>query len=388
MMSKRFCLLFLMVLFLVIFLVLQPYSLCFAQYTYYPTAASAYPYNQYSAYPAYQTSSYWPNAVGSYSDPYSQASLYGASTLGSIPYLASSYNPYAYQSLYSGAFNYGYNPLYTYASSAYGYNPYSAYGSTLNPYTYNSGTGTTNSGTTSSSSSSGTTYTAQAYSYYPGTYSYYPNSYTGAASPYLANPYSLPSIYNTAIYQNPYSAAYLPAQSYYQNPYASYPYGYASAINPYQPAYTGYTTSSTTQQPTYTQPLPYYQTNATTANATANATTAQATLTGNWAGTWFSTLASGTVNNGQVNLFLNQNGTEINGTVTFLLNGYTKLSTDLNGTFTSGSLILAGSLFNGSNVYSMTINGSISGTNLSGTYTIKNNSGSVIESGTYSVTHI
>ena len=75
---------------------------------------------------------------------------------------------------------------------------------------------------------------------------------------------------------------------------------------------------------------------------------------------------------------------DITGTVSFKLNSYPKLSSNVNGTITGNSLTLVGSLFNGTEVYTLTMISNITANNLSGTYTIKNNSGSVVESVTSS----
>ncbi len=343
---------------------------------------------QYNTYPTYQTSSYWPNLTGSYIDPYSQTIPYSGSQGNYLPSLTNPYNPYGtvypygYSSLNTGNF-YNYDPFgYAYTSPllnsfAFPLTLAGAYNPQISP------TNTTTGGTTSTAGTSGTNgtyYTAQAASFYP-------TILQGLTSPYQINPYALSTISLSSAYLNPFGN-YLPNQSYYQNPYISYPYNYnIGQVNPYQTPYvytnpyTGNTINPYTQPTSYTQPLPYYQTNSTTASSEANLVN----VNGTWAGTWFTTLADGTVNSGDVTMSLTQNAAVISGSISFSMNSYQKLSTSLNGTITGTSLTLTGALMNGVEFYTLFVQGNISGGNLSGTYSINTNSGSIIESGTYSV---
>jgi hypothetical protein len=402
MIYRRFYIPFLLVLPIIIII---SCSLSFAQYTTYnptvnyQTNPQGYPYYQNTTYPAYQTSSYWPNPIGSYIDPYSQTIPYNVSQGNYVPSLTNPYNPYGtvypygYSSLNTGNLFYNYDPFgYAYTSQLY--NPLSPFGFPLNlAGTYNpqiSPTNTTTNGTTNSDGTSGanvSNYTAQATSFYP-------TIFPGISTPFQIDPYALSAITLSNLYLNPLGS-YLPNQNFYQNPYISYPYNYnigqANTINPYQSPFAYNTNPYTSNpinpynQPTpYTQPLPYYQTNSTTASTEANLVN----VNGTWAGTWFTTLADGTVNNGDATLSLTQNGTAVSGTISFSLNSYQKLSTNLNGTINGTSLTLTGALINGVEFYSLYVNGNISGNNISGTYSINTNSGSIIESGTYSIAHL
>ncbi|MGA1791779.1 MAG: hypothetical protein ACMUIM_09845 [bacterium] len=375
MLFKRFYLPFLLIMLLAI---LFSFSFSFAQTTpYYPNlyyynyytnpnaiysgANLIYPYYQNYPYSPYQSSYYWPNTAGSYINPYSQ---YTASATNYIPLVT---NPYASlgTNLNLGNSPYTYNPYgYDYSSLLYGSLGNYGYSSSLtNPYyqlLYNS---TNYAGGTTGN------YTAQATNYYPTIYPGIQPILNGA-----------PSALSTNIL-NPFSN-YLPNQTYYQNPFGTYPYNYGTgqiypfnnyAYNPYNYYPTNY------QSDPYSQPLPYYQ------------PTNQANLsnvTGTWAGTWFTTLANGTVNNGDASLSLTQNGTEVYGSVTFSLNSYQKLNANINGTINGSTLSLTGTLSNGAETYTLMINANLSSNNLSGTYSIKTNSGSVIESGTYSVSRL
>ncbi len=381
MILKRFLMAFLLVFILII---LQPYHYCLAQYTYNPNSTLPY----ISTNTASQTYPYWP--TGSYIDPYAQIAAYSqySNTLAN-PFLQA----YMYQ--ISNIINpyLSYNPYGALGYSSSIYNPFGSYGlpsvdqsGIYNPGYY-SQAGAINASNGTNTDSYG--YTAQAATYYPTI------GYTGVPSPLQLNLYGLPNLFApyipniSNVYQNPF-ISYLPLLNYFQNPYASYPYNniQQAAVNPYQT----YTTTNTYTQPnpyaqtnTYTQPLPYYQTNYTSQATTATAQGTLLTISGNWIGTWFTTLASGEVNTGEATLSLNQIGAELTGTVSFKLNGYPKLSSNMNGTITGAVITLVGSLFNGSNIYSITLNGNISAGNLSGTYTVTNNSGSVIESGTYNL---
>ena len=384
-------------------------SLSFAQYTTYNPALSyqsntlGYPYYQYTTYPAYQTSSYWSNATGSYIDPYSQTYAYNVGQGGyttsllnpNTPY--NTISPYAYSSLNQGSLLYNYNPL-GYAYSPLLYSALSPLGLPLNlAGTYNSQISSTNTiadGTTNSNGTSvinGSNYTAQAASYYPAIY-------PGITNSLQINPYALSTISLSSAYANPFSN-YLPIQSYYQNPYVSYPYNYGQSniINPYQyqspyvyttNPYASNTVNPYTQQTTYTQPLPYYQTNSTTTNTNASTQGTLANVNGTWAGTWFTTLANGTVDNGDTTLSLIQNSTGLSGSISFSLNSYQKLSTNVNGTINGSNLTLTGSLISGTEFYTLYVNGSLSGSDISGTYSISTNNGTVVESGTYTIARL
>ena len=377
MLFKRFYLPFLLIM---SFVILFSCSFSFAQITgYYPNlyyynyytnpnaiysgAATINPYYQSYPYSPYQTSYYWPNAAGGYINPYSQ---YTASATNYIPLIT---NPYNSLSAISSL-----NPLNSlYPSNLYGYDYSSLLYGSLNNYGYSSGLSNPYySWPYNSTGGTSTNYTAQATNYYPSIYSGIQTNLTG-----------IPSALSASIL-NPL-ASYLPNQAYYQNPYATYPYNYGTGQiypnqNPYGYNYNPYSYYPTNYQSTsYTQPLPYYQ------------PTNQANLinvTGTWAGTWFTTLANGTVNNGDASLSLTQNGTEVYGSVSFSLNSYQKLNANISGTINGSTLSLNGTLSNGSETYTLTVNGNLSSNNLSGTYSIKTNSGSVIESGTYSVSRL
>ena len=368
MIFKRFYLPFLLIM---LFVILLSCSFGFAQTTgFYPNlyyyynyladpnaiysgASTIYPYYQSNPYSPYQSSYYWPNAAGGYINPYNQY------TANATNYLPLATNPYSSLSAISSL-----NSLNPYSSLLYGSLGNYGYSSSLtNPYyswPYNSTGGTSGN------------YTAQATNYYPSIYSGIQSILTGT-----------PSALSTNIL-NPF-ASYQPNQAFYQNSYATYPYNYGTGqiypnLNPYGYNYNPYSYYPTNyQSDPYSQPLPYYQ------------PTNQANVlnvTGTWAGTWFTTLANGTVNNGDASLSLTQNGTEVHGSVTFSLNSYQKLNANINGTINGSTLSLNGTLSNGVETYTLTINGNLSSNNLSGTYSIKTNSGSVIESGTYTVSRL
>lgn len=402
MIYRRFYIPFLLVLPITIILFC---SLSFAQYIpynptiNYQTNPLGYPNYQNTIYPTYQTSSYWPNLTGSYIDPYSQTIPYNVSQGNYVTSLTNPYNPYANVSPYTYPSSNTGNPFYNYNPIGYAYTSplLSSFALPLNlAGTYNpqiSPINTTTGGTTNSDGTSGTSgsnYTAQANSFYP-------TIFSGLTTPFQINPYALSAISLSSAYLNPFSN-YLPNQSNYQNPYFSYPYNYnigqANTVNPYLSPLV-YTTNPYisnpinpyTQPTTYTQPLPYYQTNSTT-STTASSQGNLVNVNGTWAGTWFTTLADGTVNNGDASLSLTQNGIELYGTISFSINSYQKLSTNLNGTINGSSLTLTGILINGVEFYTLYVNGNISGSNLSGTYSISTNSGSIIESGTYTIAHL
>jgi len=389
---KRFLLTFFLV---VIIIFIHSYQCCFAQYTYTTNPVLTYQ-NSYATYPdpyaTYPSSNTWAGTIGGYTGSYSQAAPYNSYV-----------NPYSNPFISSYAYSYPYtssNPLNPYLS----YNPYGTYGyapSAYNPFTVYgdpySQTGAYNAGyyspnNTTDPSGSGT-YNAQATSYYN---SIYPN----VTNPLQLNPFVLSNIiapYIASAYQNP-SAYYLPAQGLYQYPYTLYPYGSTqpAAINPYQgyttspyvPTYPYTQTDPYSQTNSYSQPLPYYQTNYTQQATTQTTATAQATqliINGKWTGNWFTTLPSGEVNTGEATLSINQAGAELTGTITFVLNGYPKLSSNVNGTITGSAVSLVGSLFNGNNIYSLSFKGNVTANNISGSYTITNNSGTIVESGTYNL---
>jgi len=364
--------------------------LCFAQYTNYNTTATYsnvplyYPY-QNSTYLPY-ASSYWPNTIGTGLDYYTQTLPYYTNAGTYVSSYANPNNPYG--SLTYAPLNLGnllYNSLYSYNTQPLGYNSYGAYGL---PYNLNSllypGIFPTNNyvvnGNTNTNDGSNTTnanYTAQANTFYSPIY------------PGIQNLGTLSLYSPTGIPLNPLTN-YIPYQSYYQNPYTSYPYNYGTGqtniLNPYQnpyiypyDPYSSYPINYQTNS--YGQPLPYYQTNYTTQGNFSN-------VGGTWTGNWFTTLANGTVNNGEANLSLSQNGSEILGNIAFTQNSYQKLSTNITGTVTGTNVALTGSLANGADIYTLEINGNISGNNLSGTYSINATDGSVVESGTFSSLHL
>lgn len=352
--------------FILLVITLFSFSICFAQYTAYNTSSSVYPYYQSNIYPYYQNSSYWPVSSG---DPISLYNQLGYNTVAG-GYLSSILNSYGTSSLYpysgfsTGSLLYPYNQL-GYLSNSLIFNPY---GIQLNPYYTGGNAGTTTS--TGGSSTAATNYTAQASTFYPGLYS-------GLTTALQYNPYAVSGYSLSTPYVNPFSS-YLPNQSYYQNPYASYPYNYGTAqyASNYYPY--GY------QVNPYTQPLPYYQTQG-------GSTSSQSTLQnvyGTWVGTWYTTLSSGTVNNGNAALSLIQNSAELNGNISMTQNGVQKISANIGGTITGTSLNLTGSLQNGTDIYTLTITGTVSGNNLSGNYSIATNSGAIIESGTYNLTRM
>ena len=377
-----------------LFILLICPSLCLAQYTNYNTTATYsnvplyYPY-QNSTYLPYQSSSYWPNLLGSNLDYYGQPYSYNTNAGTYIPSYINPNNPYGsvpYTTFGLGSLFYG-NPYAT-IGSAYPqsqlYNPFGAYGLPLSLnsllysgiYPINNSVVNGNTNTNDGSATTNGNYTAQANTFYPAIYSGI-QPYGTAGSAYLP----------TGIPLNPFTN-YIPAQNYYQNPYASYPYNYGvgqtTTVNPYQNPY-AYTFDPFINYPvTYqSQPLPYYQQNYT------NSTQSNfLNVGGNWTGTWFTTLANGTVNNGEANLSLTQNATNILGNVTFTQNSYQKLSTNITGTVTGTDVSITGSLANGADIYTLAINGSISGNNLSGTYSINAADGSVVESGTFNSLHI
>jgi hypothetical protein len=269
------------------------------------------------------------------------------------------------------------------------YNPFGAYGLSLNLsnplypgiYPINNSIVNGNTNTNDGSDTTNGNYTAQANTFYP---TIYPGiqPYGTAGSAYSP----------TGIPLNPFTN-YIPFQSYYQNPYASYPYNYGTGqtttVNPYQnpyaypyDPYSSYPVNYQTNP--FAQPLPYYQQNYTTPTNQSNFLN----VGGTWTGSWFTTLANGTVNNGEANLSLAQNGTNILGNVTFTQNSYQKLSTNITGTVTGTDVSITGSLANGADIYTLEINGSISGNDLSGTYSINTADGSVVESGTFNSLHI
>ncbi|MGA1839735.1 MAG: hypothetical protein ACMUIU_03835 [bacterium] len=360
----------------------------------YQTGTLGYPNYQNTIYSGYQTSSYWPYTTSSYLDPYSQTNPYNSVSLGNyVPSFANPYGsvyPYGYSPLNTGNLFYNYDPLgYSYSSLVY--NPLSSLGLPLNlAGLYNTQISAINTTTNGTTNSDGSNYTAQATSYYPSIF-----------SGLTTSPLSL-----SGLYLNPL-VSYLPNQNYYQNPYVSYPYNYntglVNTINPYQSAYTynpnpyinPYATlsnpyASNTVNPynqtiNYNQPLPYYQTNSSTTSTTeANLLN----VNGSWAGTWFTTLSDGTIEDGDLTLSLTQNGTALYGNISFAVNSYQKINTTLNGTINGTSITLTGILVNGVEFYTLSVKANISGTNLSGTYSINTNSGYVIESGTYTVAHL
>jgi len=351
---------------ILILITLISFSICFAQYTPYTTTggyplSSIYPYS----YPYYQNSSYWPISSGNSTSLYNQG--YTTALGGYLSSILNSYygtsSLYPYSSLNTGSLSYPYNsPIF---------NPYGIQSNLTSLY-YPGTSLTGNAGTTTSGSTntSNGIYTAQANAFYPALYA-------GLSTALQYNPYALSGSSLSNAYVNPFSN-YLPNQSYYQNPYASYPYNYGTAqyASNYYPY--GY------QANPYSQPLPYYQNPS---SSTSTQSTIQ-NVNGTWVGTWYTTLSTGTVNNGNAAVSLVQNGVEINGNISMTQNSVQKISASIGGALSGTSINLTGALQSGTDIYTLTINGTVSGNNLSGTYSIATNSGAIVESGTYSLTRM
>ncbi|MGA1867424.1 MAG: hypothetical protein ACMUJM_02640 [bacterium] len=175
------------------------------------------------------------------------------------------------------------------------------------------------------------------------------------------------------------SYPYVPASSLYNDPWFNLMYGIPSLGLPMGQQ----TVPSINPFTSYTPVNPYNP--VTTANPFNPVV--QQNLSGNWTGTWFNQ-DNGTVNSGTVTISFVQSGTQITSQtmVSFVsLDGSPKLQSNVTGTINEGTVNITGNMPSGSSVYTLTIIADISGNYMSGTYSVRDTTGQIKESGTISL---